>query len=181
MRIRVDDIKDKGLNLDYQERAEDLQLLADLEAAGECRFTAPVQLRGRAIRVAEVVEVEGDVSTNVRLSCGRCINDFETPIASHFALTYAREVPPVEDEDGEEIELNADELGLILFHGDEIDLSDAVAEQIIMDLPLRPLCHEGCKGLCPHCGADLNVRECGCTPAEFDTRFAALKNFKPGK
>ncbi len=181
MRIRVDDIKDKGLSLEFVEAPDELPGLADLSEAEDARFAAPVRLSGRAIRVGEVVEVEGKVNTSVRLTCSRCLKEFEAPLNATFALTFAREVPRIEDESGEEVELSADDLGLIVFEGDEIDLKEAVAEQVIMNLPLQPLCETECRGLCPQCGADLNQGQCDCAPPEFRNRFAALKDFKVDK
>jgi uncharacterized protein len=91
-------------------------------------------------------------------------------------------MPVVEDPDAEEIELTADDLGLISFEGDEIDLVDGIQEQVIMALPFKPLCREGCRGLCPQCGADLNLGDCACSePPVLEGKFSILKNFKVEK
>ena len=87
----------------------------------------------------------------------------------------------MDDAGGEEVELSAEEMGLIPFAGEEIDLREALQEQFIMALPQRALCREACKGLCPHCGADLNRVSCGCEPPAFNSRFDALKSFKADK
>ena len=60
----------------------------------------------------------------------------------------------------------------------EIDLTEAVQEQILLSLPLRPLCREDCKGLCPGCGEDLNKGACGCSGKAVDPRLAVLGNLK---
>jgi uncharacterized protein len=103
-------------------------------------------------------------------------------LSGRFALTFVRELPKVTDEAGdEEVELNAEEMGLILFHGEEIDLGEAIAEQVIMALPMHPLCQEECRGLCPQCGTNLNETDCGCERPAFNVKFAALKNIKMDK
>lgn len=182
MIIQVEKIKDDGLSLAFEEGLEAFPMLADIAGAGECEFIAPFTTRLRAIRAHDMVEVEGEVSTRVRLCCSRCLDPFEAPLVASFALTYTEELPQVADEEGaEEVEIDADEMGLILFHGDEIDLRQAVEEQVVLALPLRPLCREKCKGLCARCGADLNEGECGCDRSDFNIKFAALKDFKVEK
>jgi uncharacterized protein len=57
---------------------------------------------------------------------------------------------------------------------DSVDLEPLAREALTLDLPLAPLCAEGCLGLCPTCGADLNLGECGCPPAGVDPRWTAL-------
>ena len=177
--IRIEEIKDEGLDLESEEAPEDFPSLAEVVEAGECVFVAPLQTRLRVVRVGEMVEVEGTVESRIRHSCSRCLMEFEEPLASRFALTYAREMPEVmEDASGEEVELSAEEMGLILFHGEEVDLGEAIAEQVVMALPMRPLCREECRGLCPQCGANLNEVDCGCERPVFNAKFAALKDIK---
>lgn len=182
MRIRIDNIKDEPLELESEEAPETVPALAETAAEEGCTFVAPLQTRLRVIRVGEMVEVEGTVESQVRLACGRCLAEYDEPLLGRFALTYVREMPEVTGEDdGEEVELSAEDMGLTLFHGDEIDLGEAIAEQVIMALPMRPLCREDCRGLCPQCGASLNEGDCGCELPVFNPKFAALKELKPDK
>lgn len=182
MLIRIDQIKDAGLELTFTEAAATFPVLAAMEDAGECSFQGPVSVRIRALRAHEMVEVEGNLDTVVKLACDRCLQAFSEPISVSFELTYTQEMPTVEDETGEEgVELSADDLGLILFSGDEFDLREQVQEQLIMALPVQALCRPDCRGLCPHCGVDLNSSSCNCAVPEFNNRFGALKNFKVEK
>jgi len=57
---------------------------------------------------------------------------------------------------------------------DSIDMEPLVREALLLDLPLAPLCSPGCRGLCPRCGADLNLGPCGCPAPPADARWAAL-------
>lgn len=182
MLIRIEEIKEEGLNLDTTEEVEDFTQLKEIATSGECTFVAPLRTQLRAVRVGEMVEVEGTVETQIRLACSRCLKEYETPLSGRFALTFTRQAPQVTDESGEEeVELSAEEMGLVLFHGEELDLGEQIAEQVIMALPMRPLCREECRGLCPQCGVDRNAGECGCEQQEFSIKFAALKNFKAEK
>ena len=58
--------------------------------------------------------------------------------------------------------------------GDQLDLEPLARDAVLLELPLAPLCREGCPGLCPSCGADLNDGPCGCPPGDRDPRWAAL-------
>lgn len=179
LRIRIDDIKEEPLVLESEEATESFSALAEAAAEEGLTFVAPLQTRLRVVRVGEMVEVEGTVESRVRLSCSRCLAEFDEPLVGRFALTYTRQMPEVTDEaGGEEVELTAEEMGLTLFHGEEIDLGEAIAEQVIMALPMRPLCREECRGLCPQCGANLNEADCGCERPVINVKFAALKDLK---
>lgn len=182
MLIRVEEIKDEGLSLEFEEAPESFPALADIASGGEGELLAPVTTRLRAVRIGGMVEVDGSVSSLVRLSCGRCLQGFDFPLEAAFSLTFVEELPAVTDEvTDEEVEVDAEEMGLILFEGEEIDLRDAIQEQLVMALPLRPLCRKECKGLCSQCGADLNEGACGCGPSDLSLKFAALKDFKVEK
>ena len=177
--VRWDEIKDAGLTLDGQESVGSFPALETLERSGECQFVSPVQVSLRLYPAGGMVEVTGQAQVSLLLSCGRCLSDYEVDLVAPVELTVVREVPQVEPEEGEdELELSAEEMGLVHFEGEEIDLHDTIAEHLIVGLPLRPLCQEECKGLCPVCGTDLNRGTCVCSPGGFMNKFAALKDFK---
>lgn len=179
MHIRLDQIKEEGLTLEFEEKPEIFPVLSEMISRGECEFVAPIKTALRAIRIGDMFEVEGMVSTAVRLPCGRCLKAYETPLKSRLALTYVHRIPGAqEDEDRDEVELSAEEMGLISIQGEEINLQDGIQEQVIMAFPIKALCRENCKGLCSKCGNDLNDRDCGCVPQSSDNKFSVLKNLK---
>ena len=90
------------------------------------------------------------------------------------------EIEP-EDVEPEEIEISAQDMGLIYFQGEEVNLRDGIQEQVVMAFPIRPLCRENCRGLCAACGADLNQVDCGCDLTPVSNKFAALKDLKLDK
>jgi uncharacterized protein len=182
MIIRVDDIKQDGLVLDLEENPEIFPVLDELIDSEAVRFTRPLALHLCARRVDDMVTVDGELRTVIVLECSRCLKKFEYKVQVSFALVYVHESPVVEDEqDGSEVELEAEEMGLIGYQGEEIDLTAALQEQVVMVLPYKPLCKADCRGLCPQCGADLNEGECGCGPRDFHGQFAALKGFSVKK
>lgn len=182
MLIRVDDIKDDGLLLEFVEQVADFPALVEIDSS-QAVFQEPLQISLRAIRIHDLVQVEGRVDTLVQLSCSRCLKEFETPLTVPFSLTYSRELPaPAADSEEEEgVELSAEEMGLIPYQGEQIDLREALQEQVLMGLPIQPLCQEACRGLCPQCGADLSSGDCNCESPDALNRFAVLKNFQVEK
>jgi uncharacterized protein len=181
MLIRIDDIKEGGIYLECSESPEGFPLLKEMVESGELTILAPISLRMKIYRIQEMVEVEGQAETRLSFTCGGCLKEFEAPLSSSFAVTFVRELPQVSDEADEEVQLSAEEMGMIPFQGEEIDLHPVVGEQIVMALPIRPLCREVCKGLCPQCGGDLNEADCGCVRPAMNNKFAALKGFRVDK
>ena len=182
MQIRIADIKDEGLSLDLLEEIADFPVLQELQKKGEVRFSQPLEVHLRAVLIGGMVEVDGRVQTLVEMSCSRCLKPAPVSIGSAFEVTYTRELPEIHEEDGAgEVEVSAEEMGLILFSGDEIDLRETVQEQVVLALPFHPLCDSNCRGLCPNCGADLNETTCECGSQNFNIKFAALKNLKIDK
>jgi uncharacterized protein len=177
--IDLDDIKEQGLSLELIEAFDRFPALNELHADGEAIFVQPLDIRLMARKFEGMVIVEGSVTTTVRLQCCRCLQEFEQPLDATFSVTYARELPAMDEggDDGE-VELQADDLGMLAFEGDEIDLTETVQEQVVMALPFKPLCREDCLGLCSQCGADLNDGDCGCRDQVMGGKFAALKDFK---
>jgi uncharacterized protein len=182
MHIHVEQITVDGLDLRFEADPQKFPVLAEMIDRGECEFSAPINTSLRAVRIADRVEVKGDVRTAVGLPCARCLKVFETALNSHFALTYTNRLEEMEiAADQDEVELRPEEINRIYFQGETINLQDAIQEQVILAFPIRVLCSEACRGLCPQCGADLNEGDCGCSRQLSDSLFADLKNFKPRK
>jgi uncharacterized protein len=118
--------------------------------------------------------VRGNLSGRMELACSRCLEPFTAPAAIEFDLLL---VPGPVSADAKE-ELSPDDLDLDYYTGETVDLESIVREQIILMLPLKPLCEEACKGLCPHCGANLNRETCTCSTDAVDSPFARLAKLK---
>jgi len=182
MEILIEQIKEEGLVFEFEKSAATFPVLAEMVASGECEFPVPIRTALRAIRVGDMIEIDGDIETSVRLPCSRCLQPFETPLKFRFALTYLRRSTDViEDTEAREIELSAEDMGIVYFQGEKIDLKYPIQEQVVMEFPLRGLCKQDCKGLCPKCGADLNEILCDCDRRSSPDKFAVLKNLKLDK
>jgi uncharacterized protein len=124
-------------------------------------------------RLEDTVYVRGDVSANVHMVCGRCLKEFDRIIEFPLELAF---FPKEEEAPGEEShEIMPEEMGADYYTDEEIDLAAVVTEHLLLNLPIRPLCSEDCKGICPQCGADLNEGECGCEKKTIDPRMEVLK------
>jgi len=140
----------------------------------EYTVVSPVQLVLDIHKDGEAYRVTGRVATRLRLECGRCLEPFEIPVDSPFELRYVPEAAPTAE--GEERQVTEDDLTTSYYKEDSIDLGELMHEQFVLALPMKPLCSEACKGLCVHCGTNLNKAACDCAPEWTDPRLAALKN-----
>ena len=182
MRIHLEELSEKIQLFTFLEDPEKISSLVEKNAAGDCEFFQPLDIRLGIRRIGRMVAVEGRFSTKVRMNCNRCLKAFVSILKSRFNLTYTHEMPPQKESAGDDgVELRAEEMGLILFKGEEIDMRDAVQSEIVMAIPIQPLCAKDCKGLCPQCGSDLNAGDCGCKRQSVDPRFAVLKSLKIDK
>ncbi|MBI2822122.1 MAG: DUF177 domain-containing protein [Acidobacteria bacterium] len=121
------------------------------------------------------VRIQGDLSTQLDLVCGRCLKSFQRQIHKSFDLTY---VPNEAMHFGEEVALSYGELDVGLFSSSRIDLNAVIIEQIVLEIPMKPLCSPECRGLCDRCGADLNLGSCDCGTQPGDPRWAALSQLR---
>ncbi len=126
--------------------------LADTEWRGSVRASLRVEKSG------DRVSVRGDVSSTARLECVRCLRAFDLAMSVPFTAFADRRGNA---DSAEEDVLERDDY--MLFHdGRRLDLRESVRETLLLELPITPHCREDCPGLCPKCGADLNLGPCGC-------------------
>lgn len=136
------------------------------------RVIAPVELRFTVYKDRDRLRLAGVVTTTLELACSRCLEPFELPVASSFDERYT----PQSENTGEgEGEVGDDDLSVAYYQDDQIDLSQLMEEQFYLALPMKPLCREDCRGLCPSCGTNLNEATCGCEVRWEDPRLAGLK------
>ena len=173
--LKLDDIPEEGMDLQWKE--EKTSLLAYVKGLSriDFDFETPLLAEVNIKKTGGSVLINGKVETTLRLQCVRCLKEFSSPLSTTFDLILhpLREAPS-----DEEIELGSEEMESGFFEGGEIHLSEIACEQIFLELPYQPLCQEGCKGLCPICGKDLNLSSCGCAKEEFPSGFSGLKKLK---
>jgi uncharacterized protein len=175
MKIEIQHIPSNGTTLSFSKVAKDFAVLKKLEEQGECRLDTPLMITLNVVPERDMIKVKGTISTTATLSCSRCLEEYQCPIDHSFILRFSRQIPTdLHDSSEGQVELTADQIGLIYFYGDEIDFKDSVQEQMVLALPIKPLCGENCKGLCQHCGANLNDQRCICGNDNSNSPFAVL-------
>lgn len=135
----------------------------------------PVALEFDIHKDKDKFRLVGRVRTELELTCSRCVEPYRFPIDAEFDQRY---LPSSEASTEAEREVEQDDLETSYYADDQIDLSELIREQFYLALPMKPLCQEGCKGLCAQCGTNLNTGTCDCAPVWEDPRLAALRNLK---
>lgn len=174
-KVRVEDIPEKGLDLHFSDRKEEWNRYFNKIPACHFAINEAVEATIRLRASGKVVQVQGGLHTVLNLQCCRCLDNFSFPLTSQIDVTLFPETDVVQEE---EIELQSEDLKAGFFSGDEVDLSGLIREQIILNIPYKPLCHEECRGLCSQCGANLNEGDCGCEREAGNSTFDVLRNLK---
>lgn len=169
MKLNIHNIEEEPKRLQFEEPMA--HLTADLTHGAVCDFdfpgTAHVQLD--YYRAGAELFLQGHVTGQVVGHCARCLEDYNFPLATDFSTVLVPAAwKPSNPEEGESIDLD-------YYAADEIDLTPIVCERIVLALPTRPLCNEACKGLCAHCGANLNNAPCACPAANPALRLAPVR------
>lgn len=139
----------------------------DWHGRGDLDFT--LFLRGNPKKVS----VRGSFKAGLAAECHRCLKDLAIDLRRNFHSTYL--ASDAERFAREEVELDSDELEVAYLESQYLPLHELIREQIYLALPMKFLCTAACRGLCPHCGGNLNEVECECAEAAADPRWASLK------
>jgi|SRR5579875_242956 uncharacterized protein len=149
---------------DFQESGE-ITLDNDLKVAG------PISGHTRMRRTNQGLLVDGWVDLTLELSCTRCLKDFQQPMHVTFEEQF---YPTVDVVTGMPLPAFDEEEIFPIDDHHQVDLTEAVRQNVLTALPMVTICQEDCKGLCPQCGKDLNFGPCDCKP-ETDIRWHALE------
>ncbi len=153
--IRKDLVSSKKIA--YEVTPEELEISPeDLQAVGT------IKLSGTITNVGEVLLLEGRVQARVKRVCSRCLKEF-TAVSSAAVLEKYYPAGTV-----------APEADAFVYSGDLVDVAAAFRESLLLAEPLKVLCREDCKGICPVCGQDRNLHPCSCDTTHRDPRFSAL-------
>ncbi|RLB02093.1 MAG: hypothetical protein DRG55_03700 [Deltaproteobacteria bacterium] len=175
MRVQWEDIPPEGLEVALEE-VGDLPLKGPKGSLEEkMRLASPVRGKLSLKREKRGVVIRGDFRCTVFIRCARCLKEFELPISEDFESLYLHiRYAPQEDE----VELSAKDMEVGFLREETVEVEEILRERIWLSIPMKPLCKEDCRGLCPTCGKDLNEGDCGCPKEALDPRFAILKDLK---
>jgi len=143
--------------------------------AGKIRVLEKAIVSLTATRETQGIHVRGRVRADIQMTCARCLELLPYPLVAEFSQYYQSNT---QHRLIGEISLQKKDTEVGFFSGDFIAVSDIVREQILLSVPMKPLCQEKCKGLCPYCGKNRNQNNCGCETIVVDPRLAPLLEYK---
>ncbi|MCX7842697.1 MAG: DUF177 domain-containing protein [Clostridia bacterium] len=151
-------VEGASLDISFCEEMNDLKQVAE----GFC-FTTPVSFEGRIVNTGGVLKLEGNLGLGYVSKCGRCLKD----IPEHMELDIR--------EDFVQSDKTAEDA--YTYTGNHVFIDKALKDNVILNLPVRRICSDDCKGLCNICGTDLNIVSCDCTQETINPQMEALKKF----
>jgi uncharacterized protein len=139
-------------------------------------FTRPVRCTVEVYRKGIQVVINGKFDAIVKLNCSRCLELSEHRVTAEFTSDFRpySEIPAGEGD----IELTPEELDITWYQNNELDLTDQVRQNILVNLPMQPLCNENCRGLCVQCGTNLNTGTCQCKNEDDENPFKKLSGLR---
>ena len=127
------------------------------------------------IRTNRSILVQGTLNSQTEIICSRCLKPFTYNISLEIEEEY---FPTIDIITGVKLPEPEEPGAFTIDEHHELDLTEAIRQYIVTAMPMKPLCKEGCAGLCATCGKDLNTGECGCRQEEIDLRWSQLLKLK---
>jgi len=174
--IMLIDVSDLKRAMGREERhAFDLALDPVELGAERVEFPRPAKVALRLLNVGDAILATVDVAAGALMHCARCLEPFDLPLHVEYQEEYCAGHGPAPAAGAPAAASPQDRDTLTsYYYGDAIDFAPGVREQIILALPMKPVCRDDCRGLCPRCGQNLNRGPCACPPGGGDPRLAAL-------
>jgi uncharacterized protein len=172
MRYKTKDIGDEGV--DVHVGITEAWLKAECPDLEVKPASEGITLNGRIERTGEDYLLRATLRGGIETSCSRCLELAHLDVDLSLTLSYVEsdEVGPSEDDE-------EDEEGVVHFQGGVIDLSPQIRDELLLALPIGPICREDCAGICPTCGRNRNLTPCDCKKRPNGTsKFGALAKLK---
>jgi uncharacterized protein len=122
-------------------------------------FESPIEYELTVSKMGTDVRINGPIRCTLKLSCDRCLEAFSCPVSAYLDIGLA---PKADEAKPAELELKSEDLNLYFFEGDELELEPYVYEEVMLGVPIKALCGDACKGMCPVCGKNQNIETCEC-------------------
>ncbi|CAG1772689.1 hypothetical protein BAC2_02872 [uncultured bacterium] len=151
---------------EYRFRTDAGEIVLGEEFSGEVTVEAVIDKTGHRLALKARISAGGS------FICDRCTAPFTVRLTPEYRMVYVSNETDAESLDPSEVQVLP--IGLPV-----IDLTDDVRQTILLSVPLKLLCRQDCRGLCPDCGIDLNTGTCDCTSESADTRWEQLRGFTP--
>ena len=174
MQITIPDLQQQPLEFDLTlppgavDYGTDILQVGGIHAAGRADLLE--EHRGPRNIVADI-RLRASYNGTFEVPCARCVDPVQHPVSGSFDLIFR---PIGTDSESSEHAISTSETEIGYYQNDSFALEDVLREQVLLSLPARTLCRETCKGICLHCGSNLNHEPCTCPAAPVDQRWATL-------
>jgi DUF177 domain-containing protein len=180
--IQLTDIPEEGLDLADVVQPDEIALLPE-----EAQVDGSLSLSARLTNAGDHVYVEGVIDGSFTRECVRCLKRYDAYAEVPFTAAYRVPAPMArtrgrvtndhrqESDEERDSEAFDQEDDVYTCTGDRVELAEMLREHIILSIPMQPLCHEECRGLCPVCGQDRNEHPCRCIETPQKNPFSILQ------
>lgn len=178
MFIELHELKLHPLDFEEEFRPGTIDFGPDLRQVNTLQSEGRAQLveehHGKHLIIKDI-RLNGWLAGTMQLACARCLEPVTQDVKRDFDLLYR---PQGADAGEPERPVTATEAEISYYQGGGLLLEDVLREQVLLAVPLKVICGEDCKGLCPYCGKNLNLEPCSCAEPLEDPRWAALKDIR---
>jgi uncharacterized protein len=178
MEFKIVELEREPIDFELQFKPGAIQYGDEVMQAGslaaEGRAEVLHEHRGPKDIVADI-RLKGHWAGKFEVPCARCVEDVPIALESEFDLIFR---PLGADAGPQERSISAVDTEIGYYQKDSLLLEDVLREQVLLSLPVRTLCKEDCKGLCPSCGANRNSQACTCEEGQTDPRWEALAGLR---
>ena len=162
MKIKISNLKDGIHNFSFEEPIGKIGL--------EKPFIGNILVEVELNKIHNQIVLNAQLNMNMNFDCDRCNKNVNSTLNTNYKMVYLIGTEP---EDSESINLT-----YLPADADKIVLDNDVRDFSLLTIPMKKLCKEDCKGLCPKCGKDLNNGDCGCNHEKVDDRWLPLMELK---
>jgi uncharacterized protein len=145
------------------------------EPVGTIGLTEPFfdnfKLEAEIMKSHNQIILNAEIKLNAEFDCDRCTVNYKTMLSGKYQMVYLFGKKPEDDDEGFNIKY-------LPLETDKIDLTQDLRDYAVLAIPMKKLCMEDCRGLCPECGKSLNETECNCGEKEIDARWLPLMELK---
>lgn len=170
MKILFEKIPEPGLELEVND--------ASWFPEGDWARLGPVRAKLLLTRRAQRVFVDGHLVFTSRFECDSCLEPYEESQDFPFKIAFEYLAPDDPYWQTEEHQCPQTEMDVVVLEEPEIDILAMLAQQVILSVPVKRLCSEECRGLCPTCGQNLNKGQCSCRDRDYESPFQVLARLK---
>lgn len=129
-----------------------------------CTIEGDVIFSGTLTNNSGILHLDGWLEAAYKSACYRCLGEVRGALRLRIKEDFSGSA-------------DSERNDMYLFEGKKLDISRALNDNIILNLPMKHLCSEQCRGLCSSCGANLNEVRCGCSGDSIDPRMEGLRSF----